>query len=105
MTSGTTSVPHGSGDWCIPGDRRSFDVVALLESVSNRKTSPTAQLLNIWGATDPQPNSLGLKRPEREPDHSGPFGDEGASPPIPPHVFIAWCLGTAATSPFSYRLS
>jgi hypothetical protein len=28
----------------------------------------------------------------------------GTTPPLPQHVFMAWCLGTETTLPFSYML-
>jgi len=40
--------------------------------------------------------SGGLKRPEREADHSSPSSAEvkvlGAIPTLPPYVFMPWCL-------------
>jgi hypothetical protein len=39
---------------------------------------------------------LGVKRPGRETDHSLPSSVEvkigGAVSPLPPHIFMTWCL-------------
>jgi hypothetical protein len=43
--------------------------------------------------------SVGVKRPEREADHSPPSSAEsrmrGDTPPFPKYVFMAWCLVNA----------
>jgi hypothetical protein len=61
-------------------------------TVSRLVLGPTQSLVQ-WVSVIISPE---VKRPDREADHSRPSGadgkNDGAMLPLPPYVFIAWCL-------------